>query len=172
MGTSTEYLEGFIENNYKSQINSDIPLTEQELKTVALELGCKEAEWNARLNDAQLLYNTADDFLGSANFYAAERAIDEAIAINPSKAEYFVKAGEIQLKIASKAKNSKSLNEALNKTEQALLINPRNKKAILLQSKIISRLKSTTSHSELTTTSIVLISLGLLSILLIAVLTF
>tara|TARA_B110000211_G_C14070033_1_gene549488 strand:- start:328 stop:846 length:519 start_codon:yes stop_codon:yes gene_type:complete len=154
METSTGYLEGFIENNYKTESSFDAPLTEIELKQIALEMGCTEEGWLKKLDNANNLLLTAREFYKGRNYYAADRAISEAILINPSKAEYFLESCKILMKISGKLKNENSLQSALQKVDQSLILSPNYKEAIQLKSKIMMRLRSTNEFSETSTNTI------------------
>ena len=67
----------------KTQVDSDRPLTLEELKELALSMGMVDSEWDALLIKAEESLELAKNHLSVKNFLNAVESAEEATSINP-----------------------------------------------------------------------------------------
>lgn len=133
-----QFLEGYIKKlmEREMQSGSDKPLTEAQLKQVALDTGMMESEWEQLKSDANNAQERGFEHLDRNNFEDAISEFQESTSLYPNSAQAcYGMAKALFKKTVEKEDKTYSL-EAINYVKRALLLDPDHSEALDLQGQI------------------------------------
>lgn len=112
------------------------PLTLDELKEVDLSLGMTEEEWEALLKRADENAALAQSHMSYGNYAEAYKTADQAIAINPYQESALIVLANASIGIYENDDKEEYLEKAKLYANELLKINPNERQAIEILSKV------------------------------------
>jgi hypothetical protein len=122
-----EHIRKIIE---KSQVDTNRPLTLDELKELALSMGLSDSEWEATLVKANQSLGLAKKHLAVKNFMNAVESAEEATTINPYVKEGNAILSQAYYQLSVLEKNDRYLLKAGDFARRELILDPKNTNAL------------------------------------------
>ncbi len=122
-----EHIRAMVEN---TQVDSDRPLTLDELKELALSMGMMDSEWDALMSKAEESLELAKKHLSVKNFMNAVESAEEATSINPYIHQGNATLAQAYYQLALLEKNDGYLAKANAYAKRELVLDPMNSSAL------------------------------------------
>jgi len=122
-----EHIRAMVEN---TQVDSDRPLTLDELKELALSMGMIDSEWDALMIKAEESLELAKKHLTVKNFMNAFESAEEATSINPYILQGNATLAQAYYNLALLEKNDEYLIKANDYARRELVLDPMNSSAL------------------------------------------
>ena len=122
-----EHIRAMVEN---TQVDSDRPLTLDELKELALSMGMIDSEWDALMIKAEESLELAKKHLAVKNFMNAVESTEEATSINPYILQGNATLAQAYYNLALLEKNDEYLVKANDYARRELVLDPMNSSAL------------------------------------------
>lgn len=126
----------------KTSVDHERPLTLDELKELALDMGLLESEWDALLLKAEDSLQLAMKHLAVKNYQNAVESAEEATSINPYIKDGNAVLAQAYYQLSLQEKNEKHLAKAGEYAKRELLMDPMDATALHVLSAV------ETQHSE------------------------
>jgi LemA protein len=108
----------------KSQVDSDRPLTLDELKELALSMGLSDSEWDSMLEKAETSLSLAKKHLAVKNYLNAVESAEEATSINPYIRDGNAVLAQAYYQLSILEKNDEYLVKAGDYARRELVLDP------------------------------------------------
>jgi len=138
MDNSEDFLKNYIERmlNIQQENTQEKPLTEEELKAVALQTGMSEEEWEASRKLLAEHIKAGDNYLKFGNWEAALLSFEQALALHPHKIEAHYGVAKAYIKQWQKEEKEVFLKKAQRHIKTILRFNPAHQATIQLNNEI------------------------------------
>lgn len=114
----------------KSQVNSDRPLTLDELKELAMSIGLSDSEWEAMLKNADESLVLAKNHLAVKNYLNAVESAEAATSINPYIRDGNAVLAQAYFQLSLVEKNDEYLAKAGDFARRELILDPMDSTAL------------------------------------------
>lgn len=133
-----EFLEGYIKKLMDREMESGTgkPLTDDQLKQVALDTGMMDSEWEQLKSDAQAAENRGFEHLDRNNFEDAISEFQESTSLYPNSAQAFYGMAKALFKKAVEKEDNAYSQQAIKYVRRALTLNPDHTDSLDLQGQI------------------------------------
>ena len=130
-----QYLEQYIKKlmERETSFSNPRPLSDEQLKQVAIDTGMTDSDWQKLKKDAQVAKDSGFDHLERNNFQDAILAFQESTALYPNDSTAFYGFAKAKFKASVEKEDKQLLNEALNYVKRSLVLNPNYNEALDLQ---------------------------------------
>ena len=121
-----QFLEGYVKKLMERDMDLDDPepLTDEQLKQIALDTGMSEQEWFKLKQDALYTENKGFDYLDRGNYEDALVNFKESTSLYPNSPEAFYGYAKAHFKKGVELENKEDLNHALTYVDRTLKLDP------------------------------------------------
>lgn len=137
MGNSEKMIEAYISKLFEVQkARENQPLTEQELKEIALDAGMSEEDWQAAQEVANDHNTRAEGFLGYKNWTEAISEYEQTLRIRPQHPQPLSGIAYAFKMRWQTTQNPQDKDRALAYARQCLQVSPENAQSLMIVSKL------------------------------------